>query len=375
MLRKLEAIDKTNFDVLIVDHVGSEWLEHCIPEKCNWYTLKVRGVIPFVKSFSFFYYVIACVIKYGVNSVSLLSAIILDLKPRVVITFIDNNTFMGRLQEIFPDVLVISVQNGMRREGDPTIATCSSFPNYFGFGEHMLHMIKSYNCSVVKYYPVGSLKLGIFLSSIYRKKTEKKRGFVICFISQYVPEIAKSSDRKSVKYMESFRRMCEVLVHFSKNKDVIIDVAMRSELVSAGYQEELNFFRESLDSCNVVFHANEHSQMHSYQKGLDADLVLGFHSTLLYELFGVGKKVILFGQVDPELVSMLGCKSMFDNMPNECLLNSWSFEEFRAKVELLTSMSDRNYFNETQRARKYHMKFGDKYPHQVIYNLIKEKCE
>ncbi len=104
--------------MVIIDHSGSEWLKYCIPRECNSFIVKIHNVLPLVKSFSFLYNILRSVVKTGFTGTSLLSAIILELKPRVVITHCDDNKFMGALQTIFPDVLIISVQNGTRSVSD-----------------------------------------------------------------------------------------------------------------------------------------------------------------------------------------------------------------------------------------------------------------
>jgi len=40
----------------------------------------------------------------------------------------------------------------------------------------------------------------------------------------------------------------------------------------------------------------------------------------------------------------------------------------------LLEMSDNDFSEKTKYARKCYMNFGDKYPHEIIYNLIKNKC-
>ncbi len=378
-MRKIEGISKTNHDILIIDHAGSEWLKYCIPKGCDQYTLKIRNVAPFVKSFSFFYNLAKCIIKSGVNSTSLLSAIVLELNPKVIITFIDNNRFMGKLQTVFPDILVISVQNGSRREyGDPCFDAHKeyySFPHYFGFGKHESDIMKKRGCSVKKYYSVGSLKLGIFLSKFYDNQIQNNQGKSICLVSQYILSFTELSDIKSIKYMASLRKACRILAFFSKDNNIRVNIAMRNELDSEGYQKELNFFKEFFDCCDVIFYTNEHKKMSSYQIGVDSDVIIAFHSTLIYELFGMGKRVLLYGKVDQDLVDMLGCKSRFNIMPNECLLNSWNYGEFEKKVNSLMEMGDNEFLNKTEDARKYYMDFGASYPHDVISNYISNFLE
>jgi surface carbohydrate biosynthesis protein len=379
-VKKVRGIKKESYEVLIVDRVGSEWLEYCIPEGCSRFIVEKRGIIPFVKSLSFFYTFLLFFVKIREFKISWLSAIILELKPKVVMTFIDNNRFMGKLQTIFPDILVVSVQNGSRDgDSDPCFEVQHkeylSFPHYFGFGDYEFDIMKNRNCSVEKYYPIGSLKLGIFLSNFYNKKMQRYNKKSICFVSQYVYSISKSLDLINVKLMKSLREMCKLLSDFSKDNNISVDIAMRHELDSESYQSELEFLKKFFDGDNIAFHANERENMASYQIGLDSDLIVAFHSTLLFELFGMGKKVLLCGRVDQDLVDMIGCRGLFKSMPNECLLDSWIPDEFSKQVRSLIEMDDENFSIKSKDARKYYMNFGGEYPHQIIHNAIQDKCK
>ena len=113
-MKKFEKIVKKKYDVLIIDHAGKEWLRYCIPKDYTSFVVDTSNAIPFIKNVYFLYNFFIHFFKNRLVGVSLLSAIILELKPKVVITFIDNNSFMGKLQTIFPEILVISVQNGVR---------------------------------------------------------------------------------------------------------------------------------------------------------------------------------------------------------------------------------------------------------------------
>ncbi len=375
-MRGLGVIGKKNYDVLIVDREGSEWLEYCIPKKCTYFAVEVRNTIPFVKSFSFFYNLIKCIARHGASSTALLSAIILELNPKVVITFIDNLKFMGKLQTIFPRVLVISVQNGVRDRGDHSFESYKdylSFPHYFGFGKNEYELMKDKNCSVKKYFPIGSLKAGVFLSEFYQK-TEDNKIRSICFVSQYRHKLLNSPILEYGELIKSFEMACRLLSEFSQKNNIGINVVMATESTNKHHQSELVFFQELFDCDNVVFHANKRAYMSSYQVGINSDLIIAFHSTLLFELFGTGKKVLLFGSVDQDLVDNFDCENSFNAMPDECLLNSWNYGEFEEKVSSLLEMDDSSFLDIAKTAKKYYMNFGDEYPHQIIYNAIQDKC-
>ena len=375
-MRKLEKIVKKKYDIVIIDHVGSEWLEYCIPEECTYFTIKIRSTIPYIKSFSFLYNLFRVRGKEArLASITLLSAIILELKPKVVITFIDNNSFMGVLQTLFPEILVVSVQNGIRFN-DPNFESRGkyfSFPHYFGFGNHEFNMMKSKNASVKKYYSKGSLKMGAFLSHLYTPLVQSNNIKTICLISQYKGLYSNSSDLSTTKFVSTLEKICSFLSEFSQNNNVNISIAMRCEINSEAYEYELKFYKDFFGS-NAEYFANDRLNMSSYQLGMDAELIVGFHSTLLFELFGVGKKVLFCGSASTELSGGWNDQDQFKFLPNEVLLNQWSYEEFKEKAYALLEMSSRSFLDKTEEPKKHYMNFGDEYPHQIIHNAIQSKC-
>ena len=109
-MRKFSVIKKTKCDVAVIDRSGDEWLKYCIPENLSVSSIDIHNSLPIVASFSFAYNVIRIIKQNGINGVSLLSVVISELQPKVVLTLSDNNSFMGELQSAFPDILFISVQ-------------------------------------------------------------------------------------------------------------------------------------------------------------------------------------------------------------------------------------------------------------------------
>jgi surface carbohydrate biosynthesis protein len=376
-MRKLEKIVKKKYDIVIIDHVGSEWLEYCIPEECTYFTIKNRSTIPYIKSFSFLYNLLRGGVKgNGSASITLLSAIILELNPKVVITFIDNNRFMGVLQTIFPEILFVSVQNGIRFN-DPNFESRGnyfSFPHYFGFGDHEFDMMKSKNASVKKYYSKGSLKMGAFLSYLYTPLVENNNIKTICLISQYKGYCTNLSDLSIAKFVSTLEKICRFLSEFSQeNNNIKITIAMRSEINSETYQDELIFYKDIFGN-DAEYCANDRINMSSYQLGMDSKLIVGFHSALLFELFGAGKKLLFCGSAASELLGKWNDEGQYKFLPNEVLLNQWDYEEFKEKAYALLEMNDKGFLDKTKESKKHYMNFGDEYPHQIIHNTIQSKC-
>ncbi len=281
------------------------------------------------------------------------------------------------LQTIFPDILAISVQNGTRSISDLSFGLrrgCLGFPHYFGFGGYELSVMDLLGVGVKRYYSVGSIKMGIFLSYYYKPKylLNKKN---ICFISQYVSSIAYSSDPIDVKDMIILQEICKLLSKFSRKNNIKIRIAMRNHISSKSYQDELNFYQEAFDEGVMEICQRDRLTMSSYQVGMDSELIIAFHSTLLFELFGAGKKILCYGNVDKEFRDMLDCHYLFDEMPNEFLLDNWDYSEFENKTNLLLNMDNYEFSSKAKNAKKYYMNFNGDYPHQIIYDMIQDKCK
>jgi len=378
-LKVLKGVVKKKYDVLIIDEEGSDRIKYCIPEKYSSFVVEIRNSFPFVKSFSFLYSIFKGIKKSkGRASVSLLAAIILELRPKVVITFIDNNRFMGVLQTIFPDILVISVQNGARNESEFMVNLHDkyfSFPHYFGFGDKELKEMRSKGASVKKYYSNGSLNMGIFMSYFFNSKRESRSAKNICFISQYKQSFIDSDNIMYAKFVFLQIELCRLLNRFSQESNVNISIIMRSEIDSSTYQNELNFFKEIFDCTSVKICANNKKIMSSYQAGMDSDLIVAFNSTLLFELFGVGKKVLCFSDADREFAEVWnGGTAPANFTPEEILADSYEYQDFTKKVNTLLKFSDNDFFDKTQKSREYYMNFSNGYPHQVICTAIQRKC-
>ena len=183
-MRSFVQIKRENASVLIIDKVGSEFLEYCIPESVSFSILPIRGVIPWLLNFSFiFKFFIYLFRLYDVKK-ALIFSIIEVLDPKVLITFIDNSPLLGEIYGQFPKKLAISVQNGFRsgfkyKEGS---FSQQPMPTFYGFGAYEKNLLECKGIDTAEFIPAGSLRYGIF----------KKYFFInaetidICYISDYI---------------------------------------------------------------------------------------------------------------------------------------------------------------------------------------------
>jgi surface carbohydrate biosynthesis protein len=372
-IRKPIKISSNKVDVLIIDEVGSEWIQHCIPEFCSIGVLPLRGVIPWIKRLNFFIKLLMKIKNKRRLAHSLLETVIDIIDPKIVVTFIDNGSKMSFLQKVFPDKLIISVQNGFRVNKQEifklTKAKNYKLPVYFGFGDYDYDLMVNQEVQVKKYIPAGSLKLGLFLNRCNGKLLEN-RG--ICFISQYRYGMINSADYICQRFVELSENVYNLTKNFCMENNYNCKVAMASEKNMERYNKEVNFFQKDFDSKSVQLIPNNNKQLKSYETAYSSEVLVAMDSTLSFEMFGCGKKVLFCDDTDPVFVKKRGMAMAYAKMPKEILLDAMTPKAFKEKMDILLEMNDEEYLKLTREARSYFMKCEKPYSHKRIKAFIED---
>ena len=163
-----QKLNQSNPDVLIIDTNGLEYLKKCLPKELTYSSVNIRSKIPYVFSLSFFLRLILNFIKYKFKPISLIYSIVETLKPNAIISFLDNSKLIGQLSLKFPELLVMSIQNGVRTLPDDFVSKKGKFnlPIYFSFGEYEKDLIAYLNVPCIEVNEVGSLKLSLFFRKV-----------------------------------------------------------------------------------------------------------------------------------------------------------------------------------------------------------------
>jgi surface carbohydrate biosynthesis protein len=349
--------------VLIVDDLLSEYLKYSIPTNISYATVPLpsRGVIPWILRFNFFVSLFKRVAKYGFTSNSFLLSTIDVINPHVIITYVDNNQIMGELAEIFKDKLVISVQNGIRLKNNKSI-NFNKIPVYYGFGDYERDLYKELGITNINYIPVGSYRMGVFLSKKNRNITYRKDS--ICLISQF-RKIDKnlSSNITSIVFSD--------LQKFSSVYGYKVEVLMTYEENSMHFRDEFDFFSKQVFYKDVSLIPNNYKNMISYNIGYSSNIIISLHSTLGFELFGCGKKVLFYfplvSKVDKnmeEYKNKIPSYLLYEDCTNK--------EEFYKKMNFLLSVDENTYLSMCKKSMNYVMKCQNEYPHIIIKRRIEK---
>ncbi|MDP6415825.1 MAG: hypothetical protein QGG54_12505, partial [Gammaproteobacteria bacterium] len=187
---------KFNCDVLVIDVIGTGWLQKCLPQDCHVETLDIRNRKPLLLDLGFFFLLCRSLVfssRKGGGHIGYawLSALLKRLTPRLIISCADNNPLLAKYAEDNPQVPVVLIQNALR-DTQGSMTSGQNLPIYLAFGETERDIFRTLEIQCKSYHPVGSIKLGLALAE---EAITVHQAFDLAFISHYRPEMfgAKSS--------------------------------------------------------------------------------------------------------------------------------------------------------------------------------------
>ena len=241
------------------------------------------------------------------KSINYLSSYIQLSKAHLVISTIDNSPLLYQIKSLQPNVKVVVIQNGRR----DTIAKHpgKSFVNelaqlnrttkcqvdfYFTFGStEKVQFANLINCSFIEF---GSLK-----NNLIRKIPDPKNK-VLTFITSLTQDCEKieSSPQTPIgfadsvpiplqTYFEADFIVASWLSNYALNNGLTFQILGKR---SVEYPEQEILFRNRIPGDWKFLYCN--SEYDSYATLLNSELIAGVDSTLLYEMFGRGKRTAFF---------------------------------------------------------------------------------
>ena len=364
-------------DVLIFDAEGSEMIFNCMPPKASFFVIKNRVETPLFLSIGFFSRLFFCLIEYRRPTVATISATIKYLKPKVIITYIDNSLTICLIKNLFPLMPVIAVQNGTRWDFSVKNKDRMEYDYYFSFGSVEADIFAQGGHTVSSFYPIGSLRVGIFRDEC---PVLKEKEFDLCFIPQIyaiplnLAELDKWTLEMFTSYYEVSKRYFYIIAKYAEDNNLTLCVTMRSPQNSTDYASEREYFSYQGD---VKIEYISQSRFSSYRAVQASRLSFTISSTLGYEALGWGERVIF--AKDVEAVRALVTQGAWtDNLVTHRLpelqrLQSLDYSELSFKATELLKMTNENYINYSKSARAYYMNYDDEQkPHEIIKSKIKE---
>jgi len=228
---------------------------------------------------------------------SYINAYIARVNPKLIITFVDNNSRFYRLSREFPESKTIFLQNGGRGYYADIFEWLENYSSTDG--ELHVDVMGTFGSAVAAKYSrsIGGLSapLGSLKSNQIQKwpKIEKE---VIAFISQYRTNNGFTMGGRFFSFKEHFepvdRMVLGFLVQYAKKRSKKLKIVQRFSNNSANMKsEQVYFSRLTNGFCEFYESCDNTSSYHAIDK---SEVTVGIDSTLAYESAARGNKTALF---------------------------------------------------------------------------------
>jgi len=268
--------------------------------------------------------------------------------PKLVLSLADNNQSLLGYVSSKKGRPVVLIQNALRRKTRPPF-TYKRIPTYFTLGLVEQRRFIETGTVSQKIIPLGSLALGIALAS---PPTSPAAPADICFISSYRPAFdGKISIAESRLLVATHRTLFLLVVKFAATNGFRLRVITKAKTPDQLHLET-EYFRELAAGKQIDFIASDRNlnPFNSYYGAMSSRLIVCDHSTLGFELFGIGYRVLFGSSISPEMLSMTGIEDYFAELPTLVKLEATSQGIFNSKAQHLLEMGNNEYSKLTANA-------------------------
>ena len=231
-----------------------------------------------------FWILLRMIIRFKFDSNEYYRIYISKVSPMIVITLVDNVINFYQLKKEFPNIIFISIQNGLRKAGHGDIFKNEIFLNsknlscdyFFVFNRHIAEKYSNHIDS--NYIALGSFRNNFipFKSNIIKKD--------FLFISQY----RKHNILEKVNFERKILKLLKIYFENNKSKMNILLSSKSKEI----QRYEISFYKKYFGfNCNFIktkFWWDPYTTIDNYEN------IIFIDSTLGYEAISRRKKVAIF---------------------------------------------------------------------------------
>jgi len=363
-------------DVVIFDETRSDELKKAINPNFNIYIFKMR---PCEKLFSIWIFIqyFRCLTHFDLYEVAsysrgyfhgalfqlqniYLEARLRVIKPKAVITYIDNSHSFHWLSKHCNAFPFIAIQNGLRLSY-ALAGNKFHLQHYFCFGEHESKLFLKLNFKINKFYPVGSLAASLFLNKSNLVKPIK---YDLLIVSSWRGNIGHSQE--VIDSMTSMKTMDHMLREYINIRPIRAAIIMRSERESEDWlmnnKSEFDYFYEIYGDSVKILESNLLTGR-IYLAMQESEVIISTLSTALIEAYGMGKKILYCNFVDSKKYHI-----DFDQL---ILFDRGNFQELSSRLDSLLAQSKESYLKRHYETMKWSMNYPDDgFAYKSISTLI-----
>jgi surface carbohydrate biosynthesis protein len=345
-LQRIQFLQPIKTEVLIFDILGSTWLPDCLPPSTSFQFLNLRKGFPLVWGYAFYRSFFKTILISAPRNVAqlrtaYLHSVIELFDPQLVLSLADNNQPLLDYASSKEGRPVVLIQNALRRRTHAPF-TYKRIPTYFTLGLVEQRRFAEAGTLSQEIIPLGSLALGIALAL---PPTSPLPPADICFISSYRPAPhGKISTTESQLLVTTHRILFLLVVEFAATNGFRVRVITKAKTPDQLHLETA-YFTELAPKKKIDFVVSDRNlnPFNSYYGAMSSRLIICDHSTLGFELFGIGYRVLFGSSISPELLSMIGIEDYFSELPTLVKLEARSQVAFNSKAQRLLGLRDNEY--------------------------------
>ena len=312
---------------------------------------------------------------YNVKGIYLLSCLQV-MKPKVVLTFVDNSSHFHWLSRIFKTVDFYAVENGIRplgctgKVGVESIRTTEkiSFTNYICYGNYEAEHFCAQGHEIDCYYPFGPVPQSYYKKNI-SPGIDKNIQYQVCKIAQGNWSVFEEYP----DYPERFKKLIITLDNYMAR---YIQECGISACLPLRYDKDdfmMNYYHKVYGDC--ITYVKFEQFISTYVAIEQSEVVVNSFSSVGPQALGWGKKV-LFADFSGTPCHNFFASSVtrFPEVEELCVVTEDSYEAFAKKLSRLINMPYEEYFSIVKEAMSYYGDYDDEYPaYQKTIDLIKLK--
>lgn len=302
-------------------------------------------------------------------------AVIKSIKPKILITSIDNSINFFLISKVLKNsIFCLAIQNNWRgSHADQESYLIKKnlnypknykdlfyLPNYVCFGRVVSDSYVRQKFKIINAYHYGSIQIANFFQFIKKNNISlKKNLYDVCFISEPgLDKNFKNFDQTIIKLLKFSIKAC-----IQNNLKLIF--ASKYLENTDNSKSEINFYKNNLNkeefeylTLNMNIKKNNNS---SYMVLSQSTLGIGIQSSLLYNKMSCREKILACNFINEKLFDF--------PIKGICSMKNPTFEEFTSRVKMILSLKADEYFKKIKNDPQYFINFDSK---EKIINKTKE---
>tara|TARA_B100000029_G_C17589676_1_gene962130 strand:- start:255 stop:1169 length:915 start_codon:yes stop_codon:yes gene_type:complete len=280
--------EKSNF--ILFDCETSKPIKYLLKDK-KFYILKIRSdkIDEIYLNLSILLHILTNLFSRSLK-INYLSALLIQMNPKVIVTQYDNSLEFYQLNTIFKEsnIKFIAVQGGIRTK-ENMIHLRKSFyiDQYCAFSNYEKNFFKENGYIANIFSPIGSVTSAAALDYFKTNKIDLRKEYDVCLISEL---IYKTDDKIDQKYLEMLEDLSLLVKNLKLKKDFNLIICGSGNEDSKISKVEKEFYEKIFGKNNFKIDQSDRNKYPSYKNILKSNLVIGVHSTLMREALGLKKK-------------------------------------------------------------------------------------